>query len=187
MELDALLKLFEAGATLKRLPRSGWLLRGVAAVESVADHSYGVGLIALALCHSLNALDENLDAGKVLSMAMLHDLAEARLTDLPSSAMRYISRADKHEAELAILQDLFDGLPSADQLADLWREYAEESTREGRLVRDADRLEMMVQCLRYEQSGSRGLDEFWASSDGAHWHYPLGERLYQRLRSQRPF
>ena len=34
---------------------------------------------------------------------------------------------------------------------------------EGKLVRDTDRVEMMVQCLRYELSGSRG----WMTSGPA--------------------
>ena len=32
-------------------------------------------------------------------------------------------------------------------------------------MRDADKVEMMIQCLRYELSGSRGLDDFWAGMD----------------------
>ena len=44
-------------------------------------------------------------------------------------------------------------------------------------MRDADKLEMMVQCLRYEQAGSRGLDEFWATMDRREWHYALCARI----------
>jgi 5'-deoxynucleotidase YfbR-like HD superfamily hydrolase len=53
------------------------------------------------------------------------------------------------------------------------------------LVRDADKLEMMVQCLRYEEAGSRGLDEFWQAMDHHRWHYALSARLYERLRARR--
>ena len=68
----------------------------------------------------------------------------------------------------------------------LWREFEDESTPEGRLVRDADRLEMMIQCLRYELSGSRGLDDFWRSMDRHTWHYPLCADIYARLKGMRP-
>jgi hypothetical protein len=44
---------------------------------------------------------------------------------------------------------------------------------------------MMVQCLRYEQAGSRGLDEFWQVMDQHEWHFPLAAELYARLRSMR--
>jgi hypothetical protein len=47
-------------------------------------------------------------------------------------------------------------------------------------------LEMMVQCLRYEQAGSRGLDEFWAAMDLREWHYRLAAELYEALKRRRP-
>jgi hypothetical protein len=45
---------------------------------------------------------------------------------------------------------------------------------------------MMVQCLRYEQAGSRGLHEFWQAMDRQPWHYPLSADIYARLRALRP-
>ena len=57
---------------------------------------------------------------------------------------------------------------------------------EGKLVRDTDRVEMMVQCLRYELSGSRELDDFWAGMDRHVWCYPLCADLYARLKGMRP-
>ena len=53
-------------------------------------------------------------------------------------------------------------------------------------MRDADKVEMMIQCLRYELNGSRGLDDFWASMDRQDWHYPLCADLYARLKGMRP-
>ncbi len=40
MDNDRLVDLLLELASLKRLPRSGWLLRGVPHVESVAEHSF---------------------------------------------------------------------------------------------------------------------------------------------------
>jgi 5'-deoxynucleotidase YfbR-like HD superfamily hydrolase len=54
------------------------------------------------------------------------------------------------------------------------------------MVRDADRLELMCQCLRYEQAGSRGLDEFWTGMDRQEWHHPLCAELYALLKERRP-
>ena len=84
------------------------------------------------------------------------------------------------------MEALTKGLPSAGQFQTWWREFEDESTPEGKLVRDADRVEMMIQCLRYEFSGSRGLDDFWASMDRHVWHYPLCADLYARLKGMRP-
>ncbi len=188
MDKESLIQLFLETATLKRVPRSGWLLRNVPQVESVADHSYSTAVVALALADVLNAsrsLPAPLDVGRALTIAVLHDLAESRLTDLPGPAMRYIPGDVKSRAESAIMADLLGGLPSAEGLQALWHEFEDESSPEGRLVRDADRIEMMVQCLRYEQAGAAGLEGFWTAMDRHAWHYPLSAELYGRLKAMR--
>jgi len=185
---DALLGLFLEAATLKRMPRSGWLMRGVPHVESVADHSFGVAFMALVLAGVLQDSDEfgeDLDLEKVLSMAILHDLTEVRLTDLPLSAARLLSGPVKSEAEASALAGLLEPLAGAGRLKAVWQEFEDRASPEGRLVRDADKLEMMVQCLRYEQAGSRGLDEYWATMDRWQWYYDLCAELYQNLRAMR--
>jgi putative hydrolase of HD superfamily len=185
---DALVEFLLEAATLKRVPRSGWQMRGVPHVESVAEHSFGVGLMALALADVVEAETpaRTLDLEKVLVMAMLHDLAEVRLTDLPVSAQRLIPPAVKSEAEASAVENMLAPLSQAERWTALWLEYEEHAGPEARLVRDADKLEMMVQCLRYEQAGSRGLEEFWQATDRREWHYPLCAELYARLRALRP-
>jgi putative hydrolase of HD superfamily len=186
---NGLLDLLLESASLKRIPRSGWLLRGVPYVESVAEHSYGVALVALALADALAVNGEagqRLDLEQVLIMALLHDLGEVRLTDLPLRATRLIPEEVKSQAEASAIADLLAPLPSAGRLRDLWQAFEDETSPEGRLVRDADKLEMMVQCLRYELSGSRGLDEFWQAMDARQWHYPTSRDVYQHLKIMRP-
>ena len=58
MHYDRLVDLLLESATLKRMPRTGWGMRGVAPVESVAEHSFGVGLVALALADVLSEAGE---------------------------------------------------------------------------------------------------------------------------------
>ena len=188
----ALLDLFLEMATLKRVPRTGWGMRGVPRVESVAEHSFGVAFVALALADALNAGPDGgadrvqFDLEKVLVMALLHDLAEARLTDLPSSAVRLLPEGVKSSAEASAVDQMLAPLPTKARWKALWQEFEERSSAEGRLVRDADKLEMMVQCLRYEMAGSRGLDEFWQVMDGYSWSYGISADLYTRLRAMRP-
>lgn len=192
IDKDALVGLFLETVTLKRLPRAGWLARNVPHVESVAEHSFGVAFVALALAEVLQAEARlqpdqvTLDLEVVLVMALLHDLAEVRLTDLPTSAVRLMPAGVKSQAEAKAMEDLLEPLPVAGRWTSLWQQFEDSATPEGRLVRDADKLEMMVQCLRYEQAGSRGLDEYWQSMDRREWHYPLCAELYARLRGMRP-
>jgi putative hydrolase of HD superfamily len=188
MNNDPLVELFLESATLKRMPRTGWGMRGVTHVESVAEHSFGVAFVALALADVLNAADgdEPLDLEAVLVMALLHDLAEVRLTDLPVSAVSLIPAGVKSHAEAEAVAALLAPLPQAARLRALWQSFEDQDSPEGRLVRDADKLEMMVQCLRYEQAGSRGLEEFWDAIDRRTWHYALCAQLYAQLKARRP-
>ena len=189
MDKDRLIDLLLESATLKRMPRTGWGMRGVPHVESVAEHSFGVAFVALVLVDSLRGngdLDGDLNLKKVLIMALLHDLAEVRLTDLPGSATRLIPSQVKSQAEASAIAELLHPLPTAGHFGSLWQEFEDSTSAEGRLVRDADKLEMMIQCLRYEQAGSRGLEEFWQRTDQRQWHYTLCADLYAGLRTMRP-
>jgi len=189
MDTSSLANLFLETATLKRMPRAGWLKRGVPHVESVAEHSFGVVFVSLALADLLQEnghLEGELDLEKVLVMAVLHDLAEVRLTDLPLSAQRLVPASVKSQAEASAMDSLLAPLPTSGRLKALWQEFEDQASPEGRLVRDADKLEMMVQCLLYEQAGSRGLDEYWTSTDRRTWHFPLCAELYGQLREMRP-
>jgi putative hydrolase of HD superfamily len=185
--MQELVDLFLEAMTLKRMPRTGWGMRGVPHVESVAEHSFGVTFVSLALVEALGAGEppQALDREKVLIMALLHDLAEVRLTDLPSTAVRLVPAQVKSEAEASAIVDLLAPLPGGSDLAVLWQAFEDNDGPEGGLVRDADKLEMMVQCLRYEQAGSRGLEEFWEAMDRQVWHYPLCAELYRRLSARR--
>jgi putative hydrolase of HD superfamily len=173
---------------LKRLPRTGWLLNGVAPCESVADHSLGVALLALALAETVNAgwaaegLERPLDVGRVVTIAVVHDLAESLLTDLPKRSTQLLGKAAKHAAEAEALAAILAPVPNGQAYARLWEEYNGAVSPEARLVRDADKLEMMHQALVYERAGNRTLQEFWEAGD---WHYTASKALYDELRRER--
>lgn len=192
MDRDRVLDLLLEAATLKWLPRTGWGKRGVAPVESVAEHSFGVAFLSLALVDALRAEAEHeldrpvIDLEKVLVTAILHDLAEVRLTDLPTSARHLISDEVKRRAEMEAMADLLAPLNKSANWQTLWQEFQDESSPEAELVRDADKLEMMIQGLRYEQAGHRGLDDFWEAMDRRDWHYPVCAELYASLKAMRP-
>ena len=136
--------LFEVGM-LKRTPRSGWQFLGSGA-ESVADHVFRTAMIALVLAR----MDGEVDADRVLRMALVHDLPEARTGDLNYMNQRYV-RAD----ELAAADDLVAGLPFAGELHELLQEYREESTPEALLAHDADQLELLLQLKQELDTGNR--------------------------------
>jgi putative hydrolase of HD superfamily len=156
-----LLPLFERLLSLKLLPRTGWLQRGVAAPESIAEHTFGVAALALLV----GDMEPDIERGRALAIALLHDIAEALLGDLPATARRLLSPEAKQRAEALAMRELLAGMPQADGYVALWEEYARAGSREARLVKALDRVEMLGQALAYERAGSRALAEFWHDAD----------------------
>jgi len=186
--IATLLTILAQASVLKRLPRTGWLLNGVTPCESVADHTAGVALLTLTLANSINndwrgaGLQRPLDVGRAVTLAVLHDLAESIVTDLPKHSTQLIGSDTKRRVETEAITAIFDGAPNADDYATLWDEYTNIDSPEARLVHDADTLDMVHQALRYELAGHRTLDEFW---QGHRWHYGLCEHLFEVLHKSR--
>ena len=146
---------------LKAVPRLGWLLRGVRDVESVAAHSYGVACTAMLLADQVRAGGLEIDVERVLRMALLHDVTEARTGDLPSTVKRYFDARTLRAADSRAAADIFEGLPeSGSRYESLWHEYEARETLEARIVKAADKLDLLLQAREYERGGARGFDEF---------------------------
>lgn len=148
---------------LKRLDRTGWVLRGFPnATESVAAHSFGVSVTAMFMADELLAQGVAIDVEKVLRIALLHDWAEARVGDMPRTATLYFGSEVRKLAETAAFRDLTEPVNrDHNRYADLYHEYEERNTLETRLVKAADVIDLLVQALALERAGGRGLDEFW--------------------------
>lgn len=166
---------------LKRTPRAGWRRIGVREPESVADHSWRLALMAMLYADLLG-----LDAGKAMRIALLHDLAEARIGDrLPGewTAKR------KHARESAALRAMLRPLPPRlrKRYLALWLDYERARSPEARLVAELDKLEMAAQGLAYEKAGrARGrFGPFWATAERAVASPALRQRL-AALRQARP-
>lgn len=145
---------------LAALPRTGWLLAGVADPESIAEHSFGVAVVAALIVDDLRAKGTAVDGERVLRMALVHDLAEAFTGDIPMPAKSDDLRRALAAAEEAVLARRLD----AAQLA-LWKEAEEARTLEARVVKAADKLQMLVKALTYEQQRRGRLDEFFRRGD----------------------
>ncbi len=140
---------------LENVPRMGWLLRGATDPESVAAHCLGTAQVVLALGPEV---DPVLDVDRAVSLAVLHDAAEARLGDLPSPVQNLFPEGAKSAAERQLLDELLPPLSSMAHARGL--EALEKATREARFVRLCDRLQMGLRLLGYRRAGVRGLEEF---------------------------
>jgi len=148
---------------LKNLDRTGWTLRGLAPrTESVAAHSFGVGVTAMMLTDELAAQGIKIDSERVLRMSLLHDWAEARIGDMPKTATHYFGSEQRKRAESAAFEDMVEGLAAGGDLyRELFKDYEERESLEARLVKAADVIDLLVEVLALERAGVMGLDEFW--------------------------
>ena len=145
---------------LKRLDRTGWTLRGLPnGTESVAAHSFGVGVAAMLLADELGAQGVTVNVEKVLRMALLHDWAEVRVGDMPRIATAYFGADARKQAETRAFADVVSELKN--NYTALYDDYERRDSFEARLVKAADILDLLVQLLALERAGARGLDEFW--------------------------
>jgi putative hydrolase of HD superfamily len=142
---------------LDRVPRAGWLLRGVTEPESVASHCHAVALLTQLSC---DAWPGCFDAGRAVAMALVHDCAEVVTMDIPMPAGDAGFREAKSRTEKAAIASLFDGLPS--RAAELFEEFERAETPEARLVRGLDKVQMLIRATCYEREGRGTLGDFWA-------------------------
>ena len=159
---------------LKTTPRTGWVLQKAGPrIESVADHSWRISLMAMvASSPSISSsTTRQYDTNRCIKMALVHDLAEATVGDITPHCG--VSDTTKHELELRAItemtQKLTLGLPSTvddvssslsssnngvgNEILELWKEYEEGLTDNAKLVKDMDKLEMILQALEYENDG----------------------------------
>lgn len=159
---------------LKRVMRTGWLERGAPPtphVESAAEHSWALALLVILL-----PVPDDLDRERLLRLALVHDLPEARTGD-PSPLTPYLERglslqealaysrsergrveaaerklAEKTEQRLA-LQLMLRGLPGLAGAQEAWQEYEQNASAEARYLRLLHALTDWAQALIYFHQG----------------------------------
>lgn len=143
--MKAFTKFFCELGNLKYVPRSGWQLLGIRNPENVAEHSMRTAQIAYVLA-KLEGHDE---PEKIAVMALFHDMAETRVTDINKVAARYV---DRYEADA--VRDQTRKLGDVGQeIFSLWQEVEQKSSWASNIVKDADHLEVAFTALEYVEQG----------------------------------
>lgn len=152
------LRLFETIHPLDRIARAGYVLRGVPEPESVSAHSHFVAVMTLLY---VDEFPEQFDRHRALIMALVHDLCEAQLMDVPMPAADAHFCDVKDDAERTVTRAMLDGF--GEIYAEAFEEFLTASTPEARLVRGLDKAQMMIKVLMYEREHRGRLKEFWAN------------------------
>ena len=193
---------------LKILPRTGWIRRNIFPCESVADHSWRVAILAFLLLSSSttttttksNSTNLDFDFGKVIQMALIHDVAECIVGDITPEDN--VSQEDKHQLEynamiqitkLLLLATTTDAQAVPTEIEDnllmkLFNEHEERQSIESIIVKDLDLLDMILQANTYEQqytSTDIDLSDFFISTPPSRFQIPQLRRIAEQIHQQR--
>ena len=120
---------------------------------TVAEHSYHTTVIALFIAEEIaTRVPEVFSIAEVVRQALLHDVEEAILSDIPHPVKKHI---DMGEALPTLFDEHFWDAPG-------WLETAvltpHGGTLEARVVKLADYLELAMHCKDEERMGNHNLD-----------------------------
>jgi len=173
MDMRGIAKFVYEAGQLKLLPRAGWLLAGIRDPESVAAHSFRVGVLAYIIADL-----EDVDSDRAATLGLFHDLPETRIGDVPSVGRPYVATTaaqvvaadqvaelpDRLAAHISALIDEHEGAKTA------------AGTPESRCSRDADKLDCLLQAMEYQAQGNQ-LMQPWIDSMVAAVTTETGKRL----------
>ena len=187
-ELDKILDFLIEVGKLKRMKRRGWVMRKVKDPESIADHTFRMAILAWIL-----GSFKNLDTKKIVKMALVHDLCEVYAGDTTpyepflnkiknekelekllkiwpkfSQKEKIKFAKEKFKKEFKSLKKILKKLPKhlQKEMIELWLEYEKGLTKEGRFVRQLDRIENLIQALEYLKEGNKfAIGPWWEQKE----------------------
>eukprot|EP01084_Bolivina_argentea_P043745 80561_1 len=181
---------------LKRTERSGWVRKNIHKPESVADHMYRMSLLAWLFSDQFNNYDTSntvqVNEIKIIKMALVHDVIESICGDIiPIEKISGVSKETKHQLEhnsiIKIRDEYLKGSAVGKEMYDLWIEYEEQNTLESHIVKDLDKLDMIIQAEEYENAKENNgitLNGFFQGTRGI-FQTEIGKHLDAELMRQR--
>ncbi|MCI6573039.1 MAG: HD domain-containing protein [Firmicutes bacterium] len=132
---------------LKDVVRTGWKNWGVKRerVESIAEHIFGVQMLALAMWSEFKY---NIDIKKVLTMLAVHETEEIIIGDLTCFE---VTKQQKEKAGHEAVKKIFSSLTNAKEIENLIYEFDERKTPEALFAFYCDKLECDIQSKLYDE------------------------------------
>lgn len=135
--------------TLKDVVRTGWKDWKVnrERLESIAEHIYGVQMLAIAM---KSEYDYDVNIEKVLKMLAVHETEEIVIGDL---TFFDINREEKNKIGHRAVEKIFAGLIDGKEYINLILEFDERKTKEALFAYHCDKLEADIQARIYDLDG----------------------------------
>ena len=183
---------------LKSTKRTGWVRKGIDGAESIADHQYRMAILSWIFSEQFNKYRQDksieINVNKMIKMALCHDIIESICGDIvPIEKISGISKQEKYKIELnamiKIRDEYLKNTKVGQEMYDLWIEFEQNKTMEAKIVKDLDKLDMIIQANEYEidpknKEKKIDLTEFFDGTRGV-FQTDIGKALDQQLISQR--
>lgn len=184
-DIDLIYKLMN----LKNEKRAHSKIWGIEEFETVADHSWGTAFLCL-----YYGSERDIDTEKTVKMAIVHDMAEAEIGDIPyrvDEENMDVKPEEKERREEAVWEKIEDKTERED-LIELWKEYEAKKTKEAKFVKDMDRIDLVLRTLenekeeRYSQENDSPyahLDEIFIAVNNR-IQTEIGRELFKEIKSR---
>lgn len=146
---ENVIKFYVTCNKLKNIIRTGWKDWKVnrERIESVAEHVYGVQMLALAI---YSEYQYDIDIMKVIMMLAVHELEETKIGDLTHFQ---ITRHEKEKIGHEAIEEILSGLLNGEDIKKLILEFDEGKTKEAHFAHLCDKLECDIQSKIYDEEG----------------------------------
>ena len=171
--MKAIVDLLFETKMLKEIPRAGYHFLGTGS-ESVAEHCFSATFIAYVMAH----LQPGADALRLVTMCLVHDLAEARTGDLNYVQKKYV-KADEKKA----IADATGKLPFKSDIKELVEEFNRQETMEAKLAHDADQISFILDLKSLSDKGGK-TPEKWLPFVINRLKTGLGKKLAEEITSR---
>ncbi len=166
---------------LKRKFRRGWLVHQIKNPESTAEHIFRMAILSWLL-----ARKRKMNLERIIKLALVHDLCEVYAPDLTpydpllpknkkkitevlqkwpefTPNLKFEKQKNKFELESRSLNKLTQKLPVdlKSEIKNLWLDFENGLTKEGRFVKQADKVENLLQGLEYWKKYGRIQHRLW--------------------------
>ena len=139
---------------LKNVIRTGWTSWNVKRdrLESIAEHVYGVQMLALAM---YSEFKYDIDIKKVIYMLAIHEIGETVIGDITQFQM---NKEEKEKLEHEAVHEILNSLLNGKEIEDLFLEFDSHKTKEAFFAYECDKLECDLQCKIYDEENTVDLN-----------------------------
>ncbi len=171
--------LFEVGS-LRHLLRTWHRFLWPHFADNISEHTFRVIWIAI----SIAKMEKNVDEEKLIKMALVHDIAESRSGDADYVSSIYCKRDEEQG-----IKDMLKDTVVEKEFLKLIDEYEERKSKEAKIVKDADNLDVDFVLAELFEMGNQMVPRWRKLRKGVirnNLYTNSAKKIYDKLQISKP-